>query len=130
MRGGGDLEDGLGAGGVGGNEGEEEDGAGELDEEAYRDAVSFRLDGLGYRVGQGLSERYVRPFYTDSQSFFWRVRRRGCGVGSYVPSLCTGCRFWRSASCHGTSEGIILRGGEYRGISYLSQTALNHRGMG
>lgn len=29
------------------------------DGEVYRDAMFFRLDGLGYRVGQGLSERYV-----------------------------------------------------------------------
>lgn len=36
-----------------------DDGSG-VDGEVYRDAVFFRLDGLGYRVGQGLSERYVR----------------------------------------------------------------------
>jgi trafficking protein particle complex subunit 6 len=43
---------------------EEEDGGigGIVDEEAYRDAIFFRLDGLGYRVGQGLSERYVCLF--------------------------------------------------------------------
>lgn len=34
---------------------EREDGGGEV----YRDALFFRLDALGYRVGQGLSERYV-----------------------------------------------------------------------
>lgn len=39
---------------------EEDDGGGSgVDEEVYRDAIFFRLDGLGYRVGQGLSERYV-----------------------------------------------------------------------
>jgi trafficking protein particle complex subunit 6 len=40
---------------------EEEDGGmgAIVDEEAYKDAIFFRLDGLGYRVGQGLSERYV-----------------------------------------------------------------------
>ncbi len=37
--------------GSGGGEGQ--------DGEVYRDAIFFRLDGLGYRVGQGLSERYV-----------------------------------------------------------------------
>lgn len=29
----------------------------ERDDEAFRDAVYFRLESLGYRVGQGLSER-------------------------------------------------------------------------
>ena len=29
----------------------------EQDEERFRDAVYFRLESLGYRVGQGLSER-------------------------------------------------------------------------
>ena len=29
----------------------------EQDEERFRDSVYFRLDSLGYRVGQGLSER-------------------------------------------------------------------------
>ncbi|KZZ90743.1 trafficking protein particle complex subunit 6B [Moelleriella libera RCEF 2490] len=29
-----------------------------LDDEEERDAVHFRLDALGYRVGQGLVERY------------------------------------------------------------------------
>ena len=29
----------------------------ERDDEAFRDAVYFRLDSLGYRVGLGLSER-------------------------------------------------------------------------
>src|ERR1700733_8333342 len=28
----------------------------EQDDERFRDAVYFRLEGLGYRVGQGLSE--------------------------------------------------------------------------
>lgn len=31
-----------------------------LDEEEELDAVHFRLESLGYRVGQGLVERYVR----------------------------------------------------------------------
>jgi trafficking protein particle complex subunit 6 len=47
------------AGGKGGKvEGDDGGGAVE-DEEVYRDAIFFRLDGLGYRVGQGLSERCV-----------------------------------------------------------------------
>lgn len=37
------------------------------DGDVYRDAIFFRLDGWGYRVGQGLSERYLRA------SFFWVV---------------------------------------------------------
>jgi hypothetical protein len=36
----------------------------------YKDALFFRLDGLGYRVGQGLSERYVLL-----RSHFWGVER-------------------------------------------------------
>ena len=50
-------------GGVGGTKGDGKkrkvDGGDNLDEEVYRDAMFIRLDGLGYRVGQGLSERYV-----------------------------------------------------------------------
>ena len=42
-----------------GEEEEEVGSGGIVDEEVYRDAIFFRLDGLGYRVGQGLSERYV-----------------------------------------------------------------------
>lgn len=34
-----------------------------LDEDGERDAVFFRLDGLGYRVGLGLVERYVDLSY-------------------------------------------------------------------
>lgn len=30
-----------------------------MEDEEERDAVFFRLDALGYRVGQGLVERYV-----------------------------------------------------------------------
>ena len=30
-----------------------------MDEDEERDAVFFRLEMLGYRVGQGLVERYV-----------------------------------------------------------------------
>lgn len=34
-----------------------------MEEEEERDAVFFRLEMLGYRVGQGLVERYVK-FYS------------------------------------------------------------------
>lgn len=33
-----------------------------MDEEEERDAVFYRLETLGYRVGQGLVERYVAPW--------------------------------------------------------------------
>jgi hypothetical protein len=46
-------------GSKGGN-GEVNGGAGKkMDEDEERDAVFFRLEMLGYRVGQGLVERYV-----------------------------------------------------------------------
>lgn len=40
----------------------------EIDEEETRDAVFYRLDMLGYRVGQGLVERFSkdRPRFTDT----------------------------------------------------------------
>lgn len=34
-----------------------------MDEDEERDAVFYRLEMLGYRVGQGLVERYVLPFF-------------------------------------------------------------------
>lgn len=34
-------------------------GEGRMDEEEERDAVFYRLEMLGYRVGQGMVERYV-----------------------------------------------------------------------
>ncbi len=37
-------------------------GAGNLDEEETREAVSFRLETLGYRVGLGVVERWVCAF--------------------------------------------------------------------
>lgn len=39
-----------------------------LDDEEERDAVFWRLEGLGYRVGQGLVERFslTRPRFTDT----------------------------------------------------------------
>ncbi|KAI0879554.1 BET3 family protein [Hypoxylon argillaceum] len=41
---------------------------GKLDEEEEREAVFFRLEGLGYRVGLGLVERFSRdrPRFTDT----------------------------------------------------------------
>lgn len=33
-----------------------------MDEEEEKDSVFFRLEGLGYRVGQGLVERFVAFF--------------------------------------------------------------------
>ncbi|GAP88523.2 putative bet3 family protein [Rosellinia necatrix] len=41
---------------------------GKLDEDEEREAVFFRLDGLGYRVGLGLVERFSRdrPRFTDT----------------------------------------------------------------
>ena len=40
---------------------------GVLDEEEAREATFFRLEALGYRVGQGLAERFSRdrPRFTD-----------------------------------------------------------------
>lgn len=32
-----------------------------MDEDEERDAVFYRLEMLGYRVGQGLAERYLKP---------------------------------------------------------------------
>lgn len=39
-----------------------------VDGDVYRDAIFFRLDGWGYRVGQGLSERFSRdrPRFLDN----------------------------------------------------------------
>ncbi len=52
----------LAAGGGGGG------GARRMDEDEERDAVFFRLETLGYRVGQGLVERFSRdrPRFTDT----------------------------------------------------------------
>jgi len=48
-------------------DGEGDDGE-KMDEEEERDAVFFRLEGQGYRVGQGLVERFSkdRPRFTDT----------------------------------------------------------------
>ena len=53
---GGEGKDSGGGGGSGGNAGHSGE---ELDEEEEREAVFYRLEMLGYRVGQGLAERYV-----------------------------------------------------------------------
>jgi hypothetical protein len=37
-----------------------------MDEEEERDAVFYRLEMLGYRVGQGLVERYLLPSISSS----------------------------------------------------------------
>ena len=44
--------------------GTEKEGEGEV----FKDSMYFRLEGLGFRVGQGLSERFSRdrPRFTDS----------------------------------------------------------------
>lgn len=49
-----------------------------MDEEEERDAVFYRLETLGYRVGQGLVERYVLSF-TDfvDQNMPWGKRDTG-----------------------------------------------------
>ncbi|TVY81765.1 Trafficking protein particle complex subunit 6B [Lachnellula suecica] len=56
-----------GGGSVGGNTGGGNGGESEQEQEE-RDAVFFRLEGLGYRVGQGLVERFSRdrPRFTDT----------------------------------------------------------------
>ena len=41
-------------------------GEGGPDEDEQREAASRRLDALGYRVGQGLVERYVK-FYKEEE---------------------------------------------------------------
>jgi hypothetical protein len=49
----------VGSGGGGVSNGGVVNGGRKMDEEEERDAVFFRLEMLGYRVGQGLVERYV-----------------------------------------------------------------------
>jgi len=55
------VEAGLGIGGIGGT-------APGLDEEELREAVFYRLESLGYRVGLGVVERFSRdkPRFTDT----------------------------------------------------------------
>jgi trafficking protein particle complex subunit 6 len=43
--------------------GKEGSAEGKMDEDEERDAVFYRLEMLGYRVGQGLVERYVYLFF-------------------------------------------------------------------
>lgn len=70
--------------GSGGGEGQ--------DGEVYKDAIFFRLDGLGYRVGQGLSERYVflslSACTVDCVPAGWRRRlgEHGSGRKYYIQS--------------------------------------------
>lgn len=45
-----------------------------MDEEEERDAVFYRLEMLGYRVGQGLVERYVVVLQLGASS--WRRREK------------------------------------------------------
>ncbi|KAF2669299.1 transport protein particle component [Microthyrium microscopicum] len=55
------VSTGVGVGGIGGSvEG--------MDEEETREAVFWRLDGLGYRVGLGIVERFAKdkPRFTDT----------------------------------------------------------------
>ena len=39
----------------------QEQGQPDDDDEVRRESTFFRLEGLGYRVGQGLAERYIPP---------------------------------------------------------------------
>jgi len=58
----------IGENGVGNGNGA---GSRRMDEEEERDAVFFRLESLGYRVGQGLVERYVPPFTIQALGWCW-----------------------------------------------------------
>lgn len=51
-----------------------------MDEEEERDAVFYRLETLGYRVGQGLVERYVFLFLFSSSSYISFIRMVWCGI--------------------------------------------------
>lgn len=46
------------------------------DDDELRETTFFRLETLGYRVGQGLAERYVCPFPAGCL-FKERIERRG-----------------------------------------------------
>ncbi|KAL7626260.1 hypothetical protein AAE478_003030 [Parahypoxylon ruwenzoriense] len=65
-RGGGEAGGAVPAAGGGGGGGDTV--RGKLDEDEERDAVFFRLEGLGYRVGLGLVERFSRdrPRFNDT----------------------------------------------------------------
>lgn len=66
----------VGVGGGGSAGGSAGAGGRKMDEEEERDAVFFRLEMLGYRVGQGLVERYVfAGFFVCSYSFPKRACR-------------------------------------------------------
>ncbi len=55
----------VGTGTVGGGGGGGGAGGRKMDEDEERDAVFFRLESLGYRVGQGLVERLVLFFFPE-----------------------------------------------------------------
>lgn len=65
-----------------------------MDEEEERDAVFYRLEMLGYRVGQGLVERCVHPPPSPSwilRAYTWApspdvTGSRETGRGSTIPS--------------------------------------------
>lgn len=48
-----------------------------MDEDEERDAVFFRLERLGYRVGQGLVERFVIPLPSSDVWCFGRATELG-----------------------------------------------------
>jgi hypothetical protein len=58
-------------------------GSRKMDEEEERDAVFYRLEMLGYRVGQGLVERYHLPLSPHIRS----LRKRKLMVGVFTQVL-------------------------------------------
>jgi hypothetical protein len=92
---------GNGGGGGGSSVGGTRDGGGggtqggevEEQEQEERDAVFYRLEMLGYRVGQGLVERFVLLFPFSLQTF--PQKRRGandCTRGIDSPRIGRGLR--------------------------------------
>jgi trafficking protein particle complex subunit 6 len=73
-KGDGSLKGGVGAVGVNGSR--------KMDEEEERDAVFYRLEMLGYRVGQGLVERYNLPLSPHIPSL--RKRKLMAGIFTQV----------------------------------------------
>lgn len=63
-----------------------------MDEEEERDAVFYRLETLGYRVGQGLVERYV-ALYLSGSSYREAILAFSHDGGLII--MCVGCRFSR-----------------------------------
>ena len=65
-------------------------GTRKLDDEEELDAVHFRLESLGYRVGQGLVERYVTGRVIMAVACLTRLRKLGfpaTGHDSLIPSM-------------------------------------------